>query len=401
MKSRDLTLFTLINICNYLDRYIVNAVLPLLLVEMSLTYEQGGRLVSAFVLGYVAFSPIFGYLGDRVSRPFLMFLGVFLWSLATFATGAAWSFGLFFAARIFVGIGEASFGTIAPGYIKDHSSDPAKLNMRLSIFFTAIPVGSALGYVLGGLIAHKYSWHAAFLLGGIPGFILSFLLLRYPEIRRSPAPPQRIGLQFRSISRIEILRYAIGGYILNTFALTGVAAFVAKYGVNLGFELDAINFYFGMILVCTGLIGTLLGGKVASKLAARSSHPTQTMLRFVGILSLCAVLPLGCTFLVGDRTLFLVLCGFSELLIFAGIAPINSIIVLESPPELVTFTQGTTILMINLFGSVLGPVLIGVLADHSTLGIGMQLATISMLLSGVVWYFGGHRLGRVELPHRA
>ena len=129
--------FTVINILNYLDRALVASVLPILVAELSLTNEQGGRLVSTFVLGYFIFSPIFGYLGDRYNRPCLMAVGVFLWSLATIATGLAGGFWVFVAARVMVGVGEASFGAVAPGYIKDLIRDPIKVNSALSLYFSA------------------------------------------------------------------------------------------------------------------------------------------------------------------------------------------------------------------------------------------------------------------------
>lgn len=383
-------LFTAINILNYLDRYLVNAVLPILTVQFALSHEQGGRIVSAFVIGYIIFSPLFGWLGDRYSRPLLMLLGVVCWSLATLGTSIAGSFTAFILFRILVGVGEASYGTIAPGFLKDTIPDPIKLNRALSIFFSAIPVGAALGFALGGLLAKYFSWQAVFLTGGIPGLLLAPLLLRYGEVRKTPPPQGNLMEQVKEIRRIQILRYAIGGYMMNSFALTGIAAFIATYGVSIGFSLPSINLAFGLILVGTGLVGTLLGGRISSSLASRSSTPTLVMLKFVGFLSLAATPALFAAFLVDNHLLFLVLCAIAELLIFAGMAPINSIIVLECPPSLVTFTQGLTILMINLFGSLGGPLLIGMTADHSSLALAMQLSTLAMFFSGAIWALGGY-----------
>ena len=231
MPKLHLALFTAINLLNYLDRYLVAAVLPLIMSDMALTNEEGGRLVAAFVFGYFLFSPVFGYLGDRYDRPKLMALGVVVWSLATIGTGLATGFAVFFAVRILVGIGEASFSTIAPGFLKDRIGDPIKLNSALAIFFAAIPVGAALGYVVGGEVAHHLNWQAAFFVGGIPGILLAVFLLRFRDQRAAPSGEARAAVGVRAVFARPILRYAIGGYVLNTFALTGLpltAGFFSK-----------------------------------------------------------------------------------------------------------------------------------------------------------------------------
>lgn len=382
-------LFTLLNILNYLDRYLVAAVLPALKSEFALSHEQAGELQSAFVIGYVLFAPIFGYLGDRVSRPRLMAFGAVLWSLATIASGLAPDFNLFYLSRIMVGVGEASFVTTAPGFIKDRFVTPALINSRLAIFFAAIPVGSALGYVLGGTISAHYGWRTAFFAGGLPGVLLSasFLLFRESAQRsRTELPPLGAGL--KSILRNATIMFAVAGYTFNSFALNGVATFIVPYGVSIGFEADRIGQYFGGILVVSGFVGTLAGGRLASWYSARSADPLRAMLIFIGVLALLATPLLALSFVIADPRVFLTLCFFAELLIFAGVAPVNSILVLASPAGVVTLTQGLTILCLNLFGAFLAPILIGRMADASGLATALQLSSVALLVSGLVWIAG-------------
>ncbi len=390
MPRATILFFTLVNILNYLDRYLVAAVLPLLMVDLHLNNEEAGRLTSAFVFGYFAFSPIFGSLGDRYSRPKLMAIGIGLWSVATIATGFTSTILSFIAVRIFVGIGEASFTSIAPGYLKDRIQDPVKVNQALALFFSAIPVGSALGYVVGGYVGHHYGWQNAFLLGGVPGLILALFFLRFPDtrVRSTEETPGNFWQNLRQIARVPILWFAIGGYVLNNFALTGIGAFVAKHGVNLGFALDDINMKFGLILVCTGFIGTMVGGRISSKIAARSQDASLSMLKFVGISALLAVPCLAYAFVTDNHWMFLTMCFFGELFVFAGVAPINSIIVLCCPPHLVALTQGVTIFFLNLFGSLAAPWVIGWVADASSLRLALQLTTATMAGSAVVWLWG-------------
>lgn len=391
MSTPALVFLTLLNILNYLDRYLVSAALPEIISDMSLTNEQGGRLVSAFVIGYVIFSPIFGYLGDRYRRPLLMTVGVFLWSLATFTSGLATTFWTFFFCRVLVGVGEASFGTIAPGYIKDRIQDPARITRAFAIFFAAIPVGSALGYVVVGQVTGplELGWHSAFFLGALPGLLLCAALLKFPDTVRDAAPTGNLLAGLREILAVRIVRYAIGGYVLNSFALNGVAAFISKYGVDIGFTLSGITNAFGIILVATGFVGTIVGGNLAARLAGRSSTPVAVMLRFVGIASVLGAPFLLVAFLLTNHWVFLALCFFAQLLVFAGTGPINTAIVVACPPQLVTLTQGATILCINLFGALVAPILVGILADTVSLSFGLQITGVALLLSGVIWLLGG------------
>lgn len=381
--------FTLLNILNYLDRYLVAAVLPAIKSDFLLTHEQSGQLQSAFVIGYILFAPIFGYLGDRVSRPRLMAFGALLWSIATMASGLAPDYESFFLTRILVGVGEASFVTTAPGFIKDHFVTPERVNAKLALFFAAIPVGSALGYVLGGTMSAHYGWRSAFYIGGLPGLILaaSILLYREPNVR-SRAEIPAIGEGLRKIFLSSTIMFAIAGYTFNSFALNGIATFIVPYGVSIGFAEDQIGQYFGGILVVSGLVGTLLGGRCASWLAARSADPLRSMMLFIGILALLATPLLALSFVVTERQSFLILCFFAELLVFAGVAPVNSILVLASPTGVVTLTQGITILCLNLFGAFLAPIVIGRAADLAGLASAMQLSAVALAGCGGIWLWG-------------
>lgn len=387
----NIFVLTILNIFNYLDRYLVNALLPIISSEFGLNYTQGGQVVSAFVFGYVIFSPIFGFFGDRLHRPTLLFIGVSLWVLATCATGWAVGFFSLIAARIFVGVGEASYGTIGPGYIKDFISDPLRLNRTLSFFFAAIPVGAALGYVVGGVLIQYMAWQKVFYCASIPAFFIAWYLLKFPEKEGRVPPKGTVVDQFLEIVRDKFVLWVIAGYIFNTFALTGIASFVSTYGQQLGFSLTEINNYFGGILVICGFAGTLLGGRLAGNFGSKTKNPCIGMLRFVALASALAVPILFLTFLAEDKYLFLILCACVELCIFAGIAPINSIIVLSCPPSLVTMTQGFTILCINIFGTLLGPLCIGIIADILGLSLALQISTLAMALCAFIWWSQARR----------
>src|ERR1044071_2328822 len=172
-----LGVLTLINFLNYVDRWII-AALPewIRKSELHLNDTQLGLIGSGFIIVYMVTSPLFGTLGDRRSRPPLIALGVMIWSIATTLAGFARGFASLFVARSTVGVGEAAYGTIAPALLAD--SFPIERRGRvLSVFFAAIPIGSAAGYILGGLVDQHYGWRAAFWIAGAPGLLLALLVL--------------------------------------------------------------------------------------------------------------------------------------------------------------------------------------------------------------------------------
>src|SRR5688572_29586736 len=181
-----LVILTGLNLFNYLDRFVLSAVLTPLQKDLGINDGEAGRLVTAFMIGYFVTSPIFGWLGDRFSRKWLIAAGIFVWSLGTVLTGFAATFAVMIAFRVLVGLGEASYATISPSLISD-THPPKKRNNALTIFYVAIPVGAALGTIIGGLIAAKWGWRHAFIWAGVPGLFLALVLLPFAEPKRGEA----------------------------------------------------------------------------------------------------------------------------------------------------------------------------------------------------------------------
>ncbi|MCG6536189.1 MAG: MFS transporter, partial [Syntrophales bacterium LBB04] len=177
-----LSLLLAVNLLNYVDRQIIYAVFPLIKDAFTLSDTSLGFLGSAFMLCYMLSAPALGWLGDRTSRVKLASAGLAFWSVATSLSGLAASYHSLLLARISVGIGEASFGTVSPGLLSDYFPKE-KRGRIISYFYLAIPVGSALGYILGGILGEKFGWQAAFLIVGLPGVLLAIpvWLLHEPE----------------------------------------------------------------------------------------------------------------------------------------------------------------------------------------------------------------------------
>src|SRR5271166_6624246 len=182
-----LAILAFINLFNYLDRYVVSALVESLKHSaLALSDAELGSLMSGFLIVFTLVAPIFGALGDRRSRPHLIAFGVGCWSVATALSGFAGSFAALFAARASVGIGEAAYVTIVPSLLSDYFPRSQRGRV-MAIFFCAIPVGSALGYVVGGLVDVHFGWRMAFFVAGIPGAALALLCLGLRD------PPRGIG----------------------------------------------------------------------------------------------------------------------------------------------------------------------------------------------------------------
>jgi MFS family permease len=160
--TRKQAFFTLallfgVNFLNYIDRYVIAAVGPLIQKDFGLRDTQLGLIGSMFMVAYMVAAPFTGVVGDRWPRRFLVGAGVIVWSLATVLSGLATSYSHLLLARSAIGIGESGFGVVSPTLISDLFSREARGRM-LAFFYVAIPVGSALGFLLGGYVGEHHGW---------------------------------------------------------------------------------------------------------------------------------------------------------------------------------------------------------------------------------------------------
>jgi MFS family permease len=394
-----LAFMTGLNLFNYLDRYVLPAVLTPLQKDLHLSDAQAGTANTAFMIGYFFTSPLFGYLGDRSPRKWLIAFGIFFWSLGTTLTAFSTSVLALLAFRVLVGLGEASYATLAPAWISDLFA-PQRRNNALTIFYVAIPVGSALGFLLGGwtlrgaggaamrvvnqaltpVLPHAAQWfpgdwRGAFLCAGLPGLLLALALLTLREPARGesdvlagqdPLPaeahPKPSWHDIGGLFRIGDFNLVLLGYTAYTFAL-GAFAFWAPTFLHRvhGLEVSAAADFFGKVLVGTGLFGTLLGGFAATWWQRR--NPAGYAMVLAGSI-LLAVPIAACAFLTASTPLAMSLLGTSMLLLFLPTGPINTLIVEEVPVMLRASAMAVSIFVIHLFGDFWSPQIIGYLSDH-------------------------------------
>ena len=388
-----LGVLTFINLFNYLDRYVVAALAESLKKDpdLLLTDTQLGLLMTGFVIVYMLTSPAFGLLGDRKGRPKLIAAGVAVWSLATAAAGLARGFGSLFAARSTVGVGEAAYGTIAPALLAD-SFPKAARGRVFSVFFAAIPIGSALGYVLGGLVDKHFGWRAAFYIAGLPGLALAAacLLLRDPPrgeqddpaIAGHSAPTGGLAT-YRTLLSNPAYVMTILGYAAYTFALGGLAFWMPAFlQRERGFTQAQATIQFGAIVVITGFVGTFAGGWLGDLFLKRSR---QAYLWVSGIATLLAAPFALLAFTATDHSLELGALFVAEILSFASTGPINSAIVNIVAPEMRASAVALSILTIHLLGDVPSPPLIGKISDLSSLSQAVLLVPVMVVVGGAIW----------------
>ncbi len=234
------TLLLGINLLNYIDRQVLSAVLPKIEFDSDIFSPNDpnlktklGLLTTAFMITYMLVSPIFGWLGDRYSRWKLVGIGVIIWSLASGGSGWATSFGLLLLSRCLVGFGEGAYGPAAPSIL----SDLFPIERRRSIltwFYAAIPVGSALGFVIGGKIAEtSWGWRGAFEAVVIPGVLLGLSCLFFRDhFRQRTVHKHDLKDYFRTIGvvwRIPSFFYCSIGMVCTTFVLGGVAVWTPYF----------------------------------------------------------------------------------------------------------------------------------------------------------------------------
>ena len=390
----SLLVLTGFNLFDYLDRQILAAVLPVLQPDLGLTDDRAGTIGTAFMLGYFLTSPIFGYLGDRLPRRWLVAAGVLVWSLGTLLSGHANAYVSLVLFRTLVGFGEASFGTISPGWIAD-LFPPARRNNAITIFYFAIPVGSALGYLFGGYMAAHHGWRSAFWWAGYAGLALAFILFWLREPARGASEPGGPAATAAHgpvgwgvyVELMKFPRYVlvILGYIAQTFAMGGFAFWAPSFLVRVHhMAVDDAGFFFSASLAATGLVATLAGGFSATWWQKR----TGTGYAWVLALSATAAAPAAfATFALADLGSARVALVLTMFLLFLSTGPVNTLILETVPVVMRASAMAASIFAIHLCGDLWSPTFVGFLSErwHNLQRAVLWALPGALVVSGFFW----------------
>jgi MFS family permease len=373
-QSGDRTRYTLailfaINLLNFYDRQILGALVEPIRKQWALTDSQIGWLATAFTLLYALVGVPLGRLSDRWNRPRLLSLGVAAWSLLTAASGFAWGYGSLFAARLGVGVGEATCAPAANSLIGD-LYPAARRAGALSLFMLGLPIGNFLGSFVSGHVAAVYGWRMAFYVAGLPGLLLAVLAMRLFDPPRGAAESSPLagrphqGSPYWSVLKIPTIRWIIITGALSNFNMYAIPTFLPAYlsryhSLNLKQATTLAAITFGL----AGIPGLLLGGWAADRIAAVRSNGRLLLcsasLFFAAIFILLAVnVPQGQVLLFGG------FMGMGCLLSYPYYSCVYSTIHDIVPPSLRGTATALYFFAMYLLGGSFGPVLTGKLSDY-------------------------------------
>jgi MFS transporter, Spinster family, sphingosine-1-phosphate transporter len=384
-----LALVTLLNFVNYIDRFILAAVLPRIKTDLVLTDFELGLLANAFLVTYFLAAPVFGRLGDRGPRTRLMAAGVAVWSLATATAGLARTFAQLSLARGAVGVGEAAYATISPALLSDYFP-PERRGRAFAVFYVAIPVGAAMGFLLGGSLERAFGWRSAFFLVGLPGLVLAALTLTAPDPPRGscegrldgPAT-EPLGETLRALGRNATYVGTVLGYAAYTFAVGGLAVWMPTYLERVrGLELAQADFLVGSVTVAAGLGGTFAGGYLGDFLSRRIPYGH---LWLSGGSALLAVFPAWLALTAPSSLVYQGAFFAAEFLLFLSTGPINVVIVSAVQVSTRAMAMAVSIFAIHALGDAISPPLIGKIADLSGLGHAVMVVPLAIAVSGLFW----------------
>jgi MFS transporter, Spinster family, sphingosine-1-phosphate transporter len=382
-----LALLTALNLLNYIDRSVLNAVQPLVQSEFHVNDAQIGRLTTVFLIFYTISAPIMGPLADRYSRRLIIALGAFAWSGFTLLTAITHTYSGLLIRHTLVGIGEASFVTISPTLVADLFPE-SKRGRVLGVFYLAIPVGTALGYVLGGSLGTRFGWRTPFLLAGAPGFLLATLVLFLPEPERGrfdtlkeTAERSRVW----GLARNPAFVTATLGMAMMTYALGGLQVWMPTFLSRMrGYTLDQANLWFGVIILFDGLVASLAGGWLGDMLLRR----TRSAYYLVSAVSMGLGIPVMIVALFNRGPAMVPGIAVAGFLLLLNTAPLNAAIINSVGAHIRATAIAVNLFVIHFLGDALSPWIIGKVSDRSSLESGFISTVVATALSSAILFYG-------------
>jgi len=414
-----LGVLTLVNFLNYIDRQILPSVAPLMAADLKLTDTEIGAMEAALLLSFTVLAPLLGRLGDRYSRTKLMASAAVIWSIATGLTGLMDHFPflpgplhvnvplvhftlelsgvavVLCLVRAIVGVGESSYSTITPSLIADYFP-PERRATALGVFQAAIPMGFALGYVIGVILAHFFGWRLAFMIVGVPGLITAWFVWRLQEPARGASEPkERTGATEQSLAvqteaheswlrtSWRILRtrdwlLATAGYTALTFVLGAFGTWATILMVrDKGLSVTEAGITLGLVSLFAGAAGTFGGGWLADRLITKRRNAYFLV---CAASSALGIIPVFVVLATNNPWIFIPAIFLAVLFLFINNAPFHAILVNSVPPLVRATAVALNIVIIHVMGDVISRFGVGVLSDSIQAGRLAFIARVAGLL---------------------
>jgi len=404
-----LIVLTALNLLNYVDRNVLFAVQPLVQDEFHLSNAQIGYLTSAFLGFYMLAAPFVGPLADRYSRKKIIVIGALFWSALTLLTAVTHTYTELLIRHTLVGVGEATFVTIAPTFVSDLFAEKMRGRI-LGVFYLAIPVGSAAGYLLGGYLAPHHGWRFPFYIAAAPGFLLALAVMFLKEPERGQFDSQKDdaellpqGFQGSLLKQLVFRQYFFlkklySGLVVNpafltatlgmaamTFSLGGIQVWMPKFLFSeRGYTLEAANFAFGIIIVADGLFAALLGGWLGDYLLPRM----KSSYYFVSAISMLLGVPVMIVALFAKGKAMVPAIAVAAFFLLLNTAPLNAAVINSVGAHIRVTALSVNLFIIHILGDVPSPTMMGWVADKRSLQAAFILPVIAMGISSAILFYG-------------
>jgi MFS family permease len=382
-----LALLTALNLLNYIDRNVLFAVQDLIKAEFPRSDAQYGLLTSVFFIFYMIAAPFMGPLSVRFSRKAVIIAGAIVWSGATLLTAFTKNFDELLLRHTIVGIGEASFVILSPTFVADMFPEDRRGRV-MGIFYLAIPVGSALGFLIGGVLGPKYGWRVPFYVGAAPSLLLAFLLLFIPEppLGKYDAPdtsPQRDTI--KGLLHNPAFLTATLGMAMMTFALGGLQVWFPTFLHRVHqYSLTDANILFGASTIVNGIVASLAGGWLSDWLLKR----TNAAHYLVSAVSLGLGIPAMCLAIFGSGRTMIAGIFLAEFFLLLNTGPLNAAIINSVGPHIRAMALAVNIFIFHLLGDVPSAPLIGYVSDHYSMRTAFIAPVVAIALSSAVLFYG-------------
>ena len=382
-----LFVLTALNLVNYIDRSVLFAVQPLVQAEFHRSDMQFGFLTSAFIWCYMCTAPFVGPLADRFDRRRIMIIGAIIWSAATLLTAVTNNFETLFFRHLIVGVGEATFVTIAPSFLSDIYPEH-KRGRIMSVFAGALPVGYALGYILGGRIGQIYGWRHAFLISSIPGFILALLLYTLKEPQRGSQDHLKETVERGTVfglAKNGAFWSATFGIAMMTFAVGGMSVWMPTFLVRVRHvSLTEASTIFGEITLVSGFLATFVGGWLGDFLL-RYTKGAYYLVSGAGMALAVPAIYMAVTF---TGALMYPAIFSAVFLLLLNTAPLNAAIVNSVTAKIRATALAVNIFFLHALGDAFSPTLMGRISDQANLRLSFLVVTIAVALSAIAILLG-------------
>jgi MFS family permease len=382
-----LLVLTALNLFNYIDRSVLFAVQDLIKAEFHRSDAAFGFLTSVFFIFYMCAAPFMGPLSVRFSRKAVIIAGALIWSVATLLTAVTKNFDELLIRHTLVGIGEASFVILSPTFVADMFPENQRGRV-MGVFYLAIPVGTALGYLLGGVMGPQYGWRAPFYVGAAPGVLLAFILFFIPEPPLGNFDAPETVLQrdtFRSLFHNPAFITATLGMAMMTFALGGLQVWMPTFLHRVhGYTLLHANVIFGISTIVNGIVASLAGGWISDWLLKR----TPAAHYLVSAVSLGLGIPAMCVALFGSGNLMVACIFLAEFFLLLNTGPLNAAVITSVGPHVRALALAVNIFIFHLLGDVPSAYLIGFMSDRYSLRTAFIGPVIAIALSSAILFYG-------------